>query len=134
MLQREQRVFYISDYSVTEIDPFHVCSIAGNTTESNHTGKLIFFIRGGVIVERIIFYQFNQYVCFYHDIAWKSSWKRLIYIQCSLVLSPPVLSPTWPIAKILVPQFPPLKILRYTAKLSYRRPPQVFRHKGHKTI
>jgi hypothetical protein len=40
-------------------------------------------------VERIIFYQFNQYVCFYHDIAWKSSWKRLIYIQCSLVLSPP---------------------------------------------
>jgi hypothetical protein len=24
-------------------------------------------------VERIIFYQFNQYVGFYHDIAWKSS-------------------------------------------------------------
>jgi hypothetical protein len=48
------------------------------------------------------------------------------YIQCSLGLSPPVLSPTSPIAKILVcPDFPPLKIPRYTAKLSYRHPPQV---------
>ena len=105
-----------------------------NTTESNQTGKLIFFIRGGIIVERIIFYQFNQYVCFYHDIAWKSSWKRLIYIQCFLGLSPHVLSPTSPIAEILVSQFPPLKILRYTVKLSYRHPPQVFKHKSRKTI
>jgi hypothetical protein len=30
-------------------------------------------------------------------------------------------------------RFPPLKIPRYTAKLSYRYPPQVFRHKSHKT-
>jgi hypothetical protein len=30
-------------------------------------------------------------------------------------------------------RFPPLKILRYTAKLSYRHPPQVFRHKSRKT-
>jgi hypothetical protein len=30
-------------------------------------------------------------------------------------------------------QFPPLKIPRYTAKLSYRPPPQVFRHKSRKT-
>ena len=30
-------------------------------------------------------------------------------------------------------QFPPLKIPRYTAKLSYRHPPQVFRHKSRKT-
>ena len=30
-------------------------------------------------------------------------------------------------------RFPPLKIPRYTAKLSYRHPPQVFRHKSHKT-
>ena len=38
------------------------------------------------------------------------------------------------IAKILVcPDFPPLKIPRYTAKLSYRHPPQVFRHKSHET-
>ena len=38
------------------------------------------------------------------------------------------------IAKILVcPDFPPLKIPRYTAKLSYRHPPQVFRHKSRKT-
>jgi hypothetical protein len=37
-----------------EINPFHVCSVAENTTEINHTGKLICFIRGGIIVERII--------------------------------------------------------------------------------
>ena len=30
-------------------------------------------------------------------------------------------------------QFPPLKIPRYTAKLSYRHPPQLFRHKSRKT-
>ena len=30
-------------------------------------------------------------------------------------------------------RFPPLKIPRYTSKLSYRHPPQVFRHKGRKT-
>ena len=30
-------------------------------------------------------------------------------------------------------RFPPLKIPRYTAKLSYRHPPQVFRHKSRKT-
>jgi hypothetical protein len=42
-----------------------------------------------------------------------------------LGLSPLVLLPTSPIAKILVcPDFPPLKIPRYTAKLSYRHPPQ----------
>jgi hypothetical protein len=29
-------------------------------------------------------------------------------------------------------RFPPLKIPRYTAKLSYRHPPQVFRHKSRK--
>ena len=53
----------------------------------------------------------------------------LTNIQCSLGLSPPALSPTSPIAKILVcPDFP-----RYTAKLSYRHPPQVFRHKSRKT-
>ena len=48
--------FYIFHYSATEINPFHVCSVAENTTEINHTGKLIFFIRGGIIVERFIFY------------------------------------------------------------------------------
>ena len=32
-LQREQRVFYISHYSVTEINPFHDGSVAENTTE-----------------------------------------------------------------------------------------------------
>ena len=53
-IQREQRVFYISHYSATEINPFHVCSVAENTTEINRTGKLIFFIHGGNIVERII--------------------------------------------------------------------------------
>ena len=30
-------------------------------------------------------------------------------------------------------RFPPLKIPCYTAKLSYRHPPQVFRHKSRKT-
>ena len=30
-------------------------------------------------------------------------------------------------------RFPPLKIPRYTAKLSYCHPPQVFRHKSRKT-
>ena len=32
-LQREQRVFYISHCSVTEINPFHDGSVAENTTE-----------------------------------------------------------------------------------------------------
>jgi hypothetical protein len=53
------------------------------------------------------------------------------FFKCSLDLSPPVLSPISPIAKILFcPDFPPLKIPRYTAKLRYRHPPQVFRHKS----
>ena len=30
-------------------------------------------------------------------------------------------------------RFPPLQIPRYTAKLSYRHPPQLFRHKSRKT-
>ena len=30
-------------------------------------------------------------------------------------------------------RFPPLKIPRYTAKLSYRHPPQVFRRKSRKS-
>ena len=30
-------------------------------------------------------------------------------------------------------RFPPLKIPHYTAKLSYRHPPQVFKHKSGKT-
>jgi hypothetical protein len=77
MLYRgNMRVFYISHYSVTEINPFHVYSVAENTTEINHTGKLVFFIRGGIIVERYIFY-----ICvFFHDIAWKSLCKRLVYV------------------------------------------------------
>ena len=55
-------------------------------------------------------------------------------IQCSLGLTPPVLSPTSPIAKILVcPDFPPFKIPRCTAKPSYCHPPQVFRHRNRKT-
>ena len=43
------------------------------------------------------------------------------------------------IANLAYPQnsrlsrFPPLNIPRYTAKLSYRHPPQVFRHKSRKT-
>ena len=49
-------IVYISYYSATDINPFHVCFVAENTTEINHTGKLVFFIRGGIIVERIIFY------------------------------------------------------------------------------
>ena len=48
--------FYISHYSATEINPFHVCSVAENTTEINHTDKLIFFIRGSIIVDTNIFY------------------------------------------------------------------------------
>ena len=76
-LQREHACFfYISHYSVTEINPFHVYSVAENTTEINHTGKLVFFIRGGIIVERNIFY----IRLFFHDISWKSSCKRLIYV------------------------------------------------------
>ena len=58
--------------------------------------------------------------------GWYIEWSSARFIQCSLGLSPPVLSP---IAKILVcPDFP-----RYTAKLSYRHSPQVFRHKSRKT-
>ena len=47
-IQREQRgFFYISHYSVKEINPFH--------GKHDGTGKLIFFIRGGIIVERTNF-------------------------------------------------------------------------------
>jgi hypothetical protein len=49
-------------------------------------------------------------------------------IQCSLSLSPPVLSPKFSSVPIS-----PIKNTRYTAKLSYRHPPQVFRHKSRKT-
>jgi hypothetical protein len=44
-------------------------------------------------VERIIFYHFNQYVCFSHDIAWKTSWTSLIYIYW--VTTYTSLSPIW---------------------------------------
>ena len=56
-------------------------------------------------------------------------------LQCSLGLSPP---PRF-IANLAYRQnsrlsrFPPLKIPCYTAKLSYRHPLQVFRHKSRKT-
>ena len=40
--------FYIFHYSVTDINPFH--------DEHDGTGKLIFFIRGGIIVEKINLY------------------------------------------------------------------------------
>ena len=58
--------------------------------------------------------------------------EQITDIQCSLGLSPP---PPF-IANLAYRQnsrlsrFPPLKIPRYTAKLSYRHPPQVFRHKS----
>ena len=58
----------------------------------------------------------------------------IMNVQCSLGLSPPRF-----IANLTYRQnsrlsrFPPLKIPRYTAKLSYRHPPQVFRHKSRKT-
>ena len=58
-----------------KINRFHVSSVAEITIVMSHKGKLIFFIRGG-----FTFYHCNQYVCFYHDIAWKPSWRRLIYI------------------------------------------------------
>ena len=63
----------------------------------------------------------DQSVCYYSSIC-------IYAIQCSLGLSPPVISP-----KFLSVRFPPLKIPRYTAKLSYCHPPQVFRHKSRKT-
>jgi hypothetical protein len=59
------------------------------------------------------------------SMAWRL---RGFIIQCSLCLSPPVLSPKFSSVPIS-----PLKIPRYTAKLSYRHPPQVFRHKSRKT-
>lgn len=71
---------YIYHYSATDVNPFHFLLRAETTTEMNHTGKQLVFIRSGIIVERIIFYQCNHYLCLYHDIAWTSSWKRYMYV------------------------------------------------------
>jgi hypothetical protein len=77
---------------------------------------------------------FNSYEIFYDKTRKRWLLNRgdlMDRLDCTV---PPVLSPTSPIAKILVcPDFPPLKIPHYTAKLSYRHPSQVFRHKSHKT-
>ena len=56
---------------------------------------------------------------------------RRLEIQCSLGLSPP--PPPFYCQNSRLSRFPPLKIPRYTAKLSCRHPPQVFRHKSRKT-
>ena len=47
---------------IYKFNPFHVCSVAENTTGINHTGKLIFFMRGGFIVGRITYCHCIQYV------------------------------------------------------------------------
>ena len=49
---------------IYKFNPFHVCSVAENTTVINHTGKLIFFMRGGFIVGRITYCHCIQYVFF----------------------------------------------------------------------
>ena len=61
--------FYISHYSVTEINPFH----DENTTEQVNwyfSSAVVSSWKGLTFIIRV----------FFHDIAWKSSWKRLIYV------------------------------------------------------
>ena len=64
-------------------------------------------------------------------------WRILLYIFKYTML-PRSIAPRF-IANLTYRQnsrlsrFPPLKIPCYTAKLSYRHPPQVFRHKSRKT-
>ena len=58
-------------------------------------------------------------------------WQYNYKVQCSLGLSPPRFIAYRQNSRLS--RFPPLKIPRYTAKLSYRHPPQVFRQKSRKT-
>jgi hypothetical protein len=60
---------------------------------------------------------------------------NLIYIRFTCTVLPRSIAPRF-IANRQnshLSRFPPLNIPRYTAKLSYCHPPQVFRHKSHKT-
>ena len=61
---------------------------------------------------------------------------NLIYIRFTCTVLPQSIAPPFyrqPPKFLSVPISPIKNIPRYTAKLSYRHPPQVFRHKSHKT-
>ena len=55
------------------------------------------------------------------------------FIQASLYSAPSVYRSPFYRQNSRLSRFPPLKIPCYTAKFSYRHPPQVFRHKSRKT-
>jgi hypothetical protein len=55
-------------------------------------------------------------------------WRPVILYSAPSVYRPPFYRQNSRLSR-----FPPLRIPRYTAKLSYRHPPQVFRHKSCKT-
>ena len=62
-------------------------------------------------------------------------WGQIIYSAPSVYRPPPprfITNLTYR-QNSRLSRFPPLKIPRYTAKLSYCHPPQVFRHKSRKT-
>jgi hypothetical protein len=62
------------------------------------------------------------------------SFQHFKLVQCSLGLSPPRFIANFAYRQnSRLSRFPPLKIPRYTAKLSYHHSPQVFRHKSRKT-
>ena len=64
VVQREQRLFYISHYSVTEINPFHDGSVAENTTEQVNWYFLSAVVSSWKGLTLL-------YVCFFHDIEYK---------------------------------------------------------------
>jgi hypothetical protein len=71
-LQREQRVFYISHYYFTEIDHFHHCSVAENTTD-----QLMNWYFSSVVVSSWKGLTFIIRV-FFHAISWNIFLKGLI--------------------------------------------------------
>jgi hypothetical protein len=61
-LQRKQRVFYISHYSVTEIEPLHDGSVAENTTEQVNwyfTSAVVSSWKGLTFIIRVFFPRYS---------------------------------------------------------------------------
>ena len=91
-IQRAQHVFYISHYSVMEINLFHDGSVAENTTEQVNwyfSSAVVSSWKGLTFIIHVFFPRYSVEIivgkiniCVLNTIriAWKSSWKRLIYV------------------------------------------------------
>ena len=83
---------YISHYSVTEINPYHDGSVAEHTTEQVNwyfSSAVVSSWKGLTFIIRVFFSRYSVEIivekiniCVLNTIriAWKSSWKRLIYV------------------------------------------------------